>query len=237
MRTTYLFILLVIAVSSVFIYGLAGARPKANLWEIRKHHWLAVALGLLALWLGPSGWLAATGRLDRYTPMPPPALVVVALTTVATVLLAFSPIGTRLATGISLAGLVGFQAFRIPLEWLLHRLFREGVIPVQMTYSGSNFDIVSGVTAVILCALLASGSKSRALVLAWNTLALGLLTIIVSIAVLSTPSPLRIFPIDPPNTLLSKFPYIWLATFFVQAALFGHLLVFRAVHRLRGDES
>jgi hypothetical protein len=29
------------------------------------------------------------------------------------------------------------------------------------------------------------------------------------------------------------FPYVWLPTFLVQAALFGHLLVFRALARKR----
>jgi hypothetical protein len=29
--------------------------------------------------------------------------------------------------------------------------------------------------------------------------------------------------------LPSMFPYVWLPTFLVQAALFGHLLVFRAI--------
>jgi hypothetical protein len=36
---------------------------------------------------------------------------------------------------------------------------------------------------------------------------------------------------DPANLLPSTFPYVWLPTFLVQAALFGHLLVFRAISR------
>jgi hypothetical protein len=57
------------------------------------------------------------------------------------------------------------------------------------------------------------------------------LVTIVTIAVLSTPVPFRAFINDPPNLLPSTFPYIWLPTFLVQAALFGHLMIFRAIRR------
>ena len=66
---------------------------------------------------------------------------------------AFSRIGERAVGAVPVAALVGFQAFRLPLELVLHRFYDEGVLPVQMTYSGANFDIVTGVLAVV-CGLL-----------------------------------------------------------------------------------
>ena len=36
---------------------------------------------------------------------------------------------------------------------------------------------------------------------------------------------------EPANRLPSMFPYVWLPTFLVQAALFGHLLVFEGCVR------
>jgi hypothetical protein len=50
---------------------------------------------------------------------------------------------------------------------------------------------------------------------------------IVTIAVLSLPLPFRRFPDPPANLLPLHFPAVWLPSFGVQAALFGHLLVFR----------
>jgi hypothetical protein len=66
---------------------------------------------------------------------------------------------------------------------------------------------------------------------------LALLVNIVTIAVVSTPAPFRYFMSDPPNLLPSTFPYVWLPSFLVQAALFGHLLVFRAISRRDADRS
>ena len=65
----------------------------------------------------------------------------------------------------------------------------------------------------------------------WNVLGLLLLINIVVIAVLSMPLPFRFFFNDPANTFVTHVPYVWLPTFHVQAALFGHLLIFRALGR------
>jgi len=148
---------------------------------------------------------------------------------VIVVALAWSPFGKKLAAAVPLAGLVGYQVFRIPVEWMLHRLFIEGIVPVQMTYAGRNFDIVTGVTAAIVAVILLSGRRPIPLVLAWNVMGLALLANIVAVAVLSTPVPFRAFQTGPPNLLPSMFPFVWLPTFLVPAALFGHLVVFRAL--------
>jgi hypothetical protein len=49
-------------------------------------------------------------------------VVLFVLLTLGTIVLALSPFGARLAAGISMAALVGYQAFRVPLEMALHAL-------------------------------------------------------------------------------------------------------------------
>ena len=53
------------------------------------------------------------------------------------------------SSGLPIAALVGVQAFRLPLELVLARWKNQGVIPVQMTFEGHNFDIVTGVLALV----------------------------------------------------------------------------------------
>ena len=145
-----------------------------------------------------------------------------------TVAVVLSRLGSRLATGVGLGAVVGLQAFRIPVELLLHRLYAEGEVPIQMTYSGRNFDMVSGVSGLVLGIWLLRGRHvPRGVVLAWNVLGLALLVNIVGIAILSAPGPFRQFTEGPANVLPSTFPYIWLPSFLVQVALGSHLLVFR----------
>jgi hypothetical protein len=158
-------------------------------------------------------------------------LVLIGLLTLGTVFLAFSAFGSGIVASIPLAGLVAYQVFRVPVEWVLHDLYSQGVIPIQMTYAGRNFDIVTGVLAAVLGLWLWTGHRAGWLVAAWNVMGLALLVNIVTIAVLSSPVPFRYFMSDPPNLLPSTFPYVWLPSFLVQAALFGHLLVFKAISR------
>jgi len=224
-----LFVAVVVLVAAFFVAALLKTAPAA-LGEGGSSGRALVAVVLLVSLVVP-GALAGLGLLDRYDPLPAPGLIVVLVVSIGTVVLAFSAPGRRLAAGIPLAVLVGFQVFRVPVEVLLHRLYLEGVIPVEMTYAGRNFDIVSGLSAAALAALLAKGRGSRALVLVWNVLGLALLANIVTVAVLATPTPFQVFDQGPPNRLPSMVPYIWLPTVLVQAALLGHLLVFRALRR------
>ena len=184
-------------------------------------------VGVGVLYLVIPAVLAWRGLLDRYNPLPAPALLMVMALTICTLTITLSSAGRRLIAAVGLPALVGFQAFRIPVEWLLHRLYQEGTVPVQMTYAGRNFDVVTGVTAAALGLWLARDGRSRGLVLAWNILGLALLTNIVTIAILSTPVPFRRFLEGPPNMLPSVWPYVWLPSFLVQLALAGHVLVFR----------
>jgi hypothetical protein len=193
----------------------------------------ATVLALAAVYLVVPGALAWAGVLDRYTPVPRPMLVIFPLT-IATVILARSSVGGRLASTLPLRALVGFQVFRVPVELILHRLAGEGAIPYVMTYSGWNYDILTGISAGVVGILLSRGALPRAALLAWNVLGLLLLATIVTIAALSAPGPLQTFRDGPPNMLLSSFPYVWLPTVLVQLALSGHLLLFR---RLRSDAS
>jgi hypothetical protein len=188
--------------------------------------WLLASLVLL-LWVLVPGVLAWWGLLDRYAPLPTLGTGMFVALTLGTIALAWSRWGRTLAQGVPLAALVGFQVFRVPLELVLHSLYEQGVVPVQMTYSGRNFDILTGLLAVPVALLLRAGRCPKWLLLAWNVLGLVLLVNILAVAILSTPVPFRVFTEAPANLLPGTFPFVWLPTFLVQAALFGHLLVFR----------
>ena len=113
---------------------------------------------------------------------------------------------------------------RIPVEITLLWLFLGGQIPQVMTFEGRNFDIVSGILAPIVYLIAFRGSATkRWLLIAYNVLGLILLANIVSIAIMSLPSPLQQMAFDQPNRAVLFFPYIWLPTLVVPIVLFAHL--------------
>jgi len=215
--TTLSFCLLTIVVLAAIVIGLRRAQAS---W--------AVLLLLAFLYLLLPAILAVAGVLDRYNPLPAPALLLILGLTILTINLVRSQLGAHTAAAVPVSLVILFQSFRLVVEALLHRLYREGIVPVQMTYQGRNWDILSGLTGLLLGLWLVSGRKvPRSIVLAWNVLGLALLVNIVAIAVLSTPVPFRQFPDPPPNLLPSTFPFVWLPSFLVQVALGSHLLIFR----------
>jgi hypothetical protein len=133
-------------------------------------------------------WIAASsGVLRQWDALPPPLAFLVAGIVALSAAIAFSPYGNRLATGLPIALLIAVQGFRLPLELAMHEMYERGVMPVQMSYSGRNFDIVTGISAFVVAWLVAQGLGGRLLITIWNLMGLALLVNVVTIAILSTP--------------------------------------------------
>jgi hypothetical protein len=209
-----------LALAALFVWAVAHtAKPEARVRQA-----LLAAGGAIAF-LTYVAVLALSGALARFDLRPPPFLLW-AVSTVAFALgVGLSPLGRRLAAGLPFAALVGFQAFRLPLELVMHRAAADGVMPSVMSYGGYNFDIVSGITGAILGFFLLRGEVPRGVIRAWNILGSVLLTVIVTIAFLASPL-VRAFGEGQINRWVTEFPYAWMSVM-VGGALLGHVLVAR----------
>lgn len=189
-----------------------------------------VGLGI-ALVLASSYAVGASGVLADAVP-PKPLLLMLPAAGLALWFALRSRAGELLAARASLAALIGLQAFRLPLELLMHGWAAEGALPPQMTFAGYNFDIVTGVLALLVAPLADRGALGRRLVLVWNVVGLALLINIVTLSVLSLPGPLNKFPDQIPNVLVMRAPYVWLPAYLAAiVAPAGHIIVFRALRR------
>lgn len=214
-----------LVVAALFLAAAWASAPRE-----RRVTAVTRALAGVAALLGVSGALAASGILADVTRRPPPFVVLMVACTAATVATARSSFGARVAR-LPLWALVGAQGFRLPLELVMHRAAAAGVMPPEMTFGGLNYDIVTGFSALALAAAAYVDRAPRALVLAWNVLGSVLLAVIVGVAVAATPI-VQAFGPEHVNRWVFYFPYVWLPALLVQAALFGHLVVFR---RLRAE--
>jgi hypothetical protein len=230
-RVTIFFVEIVILLAFVLVVATWRAGPVLGETRAVTWRWTLGTAAFVSLWLAVTAILAAQGRLADWSTFPPPVMQLVAAAGVFTFFSAFSRSGWRLVNGLSLASLVGFQVFRVPVELILFWLARDGVVPVQMTFEGLNFDILSGISAPVVAWLITTERLSTKGILLWNLVGLGLLINIVIIAILSTPVSFRVFLNEPANTFITHAPYVWLPVFLVQAALCGHLLVFRRLWR------
>lgn len=217
-----------IAVASLFVYGnFAAGEALGEPASAKRRAGTLAAIGAVA-WMAITGGAALAGALARFDARPPPFVVMFVATLAVALGVGLSRVGGRLARGLPLAALVGAQAFRLPLELAMHEAARQGVMPERMSFGGVNFDIATGALAVPLAVALARGAVARALVVAWNALGALLLANVVANAILATPM-IHAFGTDPRdvNTFVAYFPFVWLPTVMVAAAIAGHVIVAR----------
>jgi hypothetical protein len=211
-----------VAAVALAIHSLPADGPRrARRFLLAVAAWFAVALAL-----------AESGVLQSADVSPPPMLLIMLPMLLLPALLAFSRVGTALVEHVPLAALVGFHAFRLPLELVMHRAASAGIMPPQMTFTGLNFDIATGISALLVASLAARGLASRALIVAFNLLGTTLLVVIGAVAIASLPA-FKAFGSDPSlvNTWVTEAPFVLLPAGLVSSALFGHLLLWRWLAR------
>src|SRR5690606_5409147 len=157
--STLAFLTVVVAVAMAFPAAVwAGTLRACGPGPARRSALRACGATLAVLAI--SAALAEAGVLQS-SPSGSAVMAYIVACNAGAVALAFSPRGQRLAHGLPLYALVGFHVFRLPLELVLHQWYMEGVMPVQMTYAGANFDVVTGLLALLLAPLMYLGKLSR----------------------------------------------------------------------------
>jgi hypothetical protein len=211
----------------LFVYACHRAALRAGLDARRR----ALAAAALALgWCALQAALAGSGVLARFDARPPPLALFIAAVFAGGIALGASRFTAPLARTLPLAGLVGFQVFRLPLELVMHEAAEAGVMPSLLSFSGWNFDIVTGTLALPVAALVAAGRAPRWLVAAWNTLGLAALAMIAVIAVVTAPF-VQAFGREQSNDWVAYLPFVYLPGVMVVAALAGHVLVLRRLRQ------
>ena len=127
------------------VLAVIGAFLRAVHHSYRSGKAVILAALALTVWLGGLSLLVRSGRMPGLPLSGLPFFFAPIL--LVCVGAGLSPVGARLAAGVPVAALVGFQAFRLPLELVLHSWVAQGTIPGTMTWTGQNWDIASGITA------------------------------------------------------------------------------------------
>ncbi len=218
---SFVFGLTTLATLVVFYGAVKNAKTMAT-----RHKSDAVLMGL-SLWLFLQAALTLNNVYSTNTDAVPPKILLFGVlpTALIIVFLFATHKGRTFIDSLPLIHLTYLNTVRIPVELALFWLFVNKAIPQIMTFEGSNFDILAGISAPFIAYFgLTKGILSKKIVLVWHFIALGLLLNIVIIALLSAPGPLQKLAFDQPNVAILNFPFSWLPTFIVPIVLFGHLV-------------
>ncbi|MGE0771683.1 MAG: hypothetical protein AB7K37_08225 [Cyclobacteriaceae bacterium] len=176
------------------------------------------------LWVSIVSVLSISGFLQDFSTFPPRMMIVLVVPLITIIGISTTKRLKHILSFIPPQRIIGLQVFRVFVELLLWLLFVIELLPVQMTFEGRNFDVLAGLTAPVVayfCFVRKVWSKTVAVV--WNFLSLALLINIVTIALLSIPSPFRHFMNEPANTIVAHFPIVWLPAILVPLAYTLHI--------------
>ena len=230
------------AVTVGFVAKASGVLTQSESGARRAAAFAALVVGL---WLALTALLAYRGFYANFEAMPPRILAAIGPPVVALIAFRFSHAARNFVAAVPASWLIYFQSFRVVMEFILWGLYARHLIPVQMTFEGRNFDVLSGLTAPLVGYFCFTRKGwPRWVAVLWNYMGLALLFNIVAVALLSAPTPFRQFHNEPANVLISYFPFIWLPAFVVPAALTGHILslyqlsvkIADSRHTITGDE-
>jgi len=197
--------------------------------------WLAIAAKSYRFLILALGWtllqsaLAIGGLYNDTSSLPPRIMLFGVFPALAIITITFlTSKGRSFIDAIDLKMLTYFHSIRIPVEIVLALLYTHGVVSVLMTYEGTNFDIISGVTAPVVAYLAFKGGvTNKNLLWGWNIVALLLLMNVVVTGVFAAPSPMQRLAFDQPNVAVLHFPFSLLPSVVVPMVLFAHLVAFR----------
>lgn len=222
------FLLLTLICLGIILWGVRYTLLHMGLSRSRANFKTTVVAVFFAVWLLLSASLSISGYLGNFSVMPPRMLPILLIPLVAILILTFHPAFRKFLAHVPPSWLMHIQVFRVPVELLLWLLFLDNLLPVQMTFEGRNWDVLTGITApaaAYLC--FGRGRYRKWLAVVWNIFGLALLVNIVAIAILSMPTPFRVFMNEPANTIVTVFPIVLLPTILVPIAYAMHFFSLR----------
>lgn len=194
---------------------------------------IAVSCGLAVI----HSLLSLNGFYTNGEAIPPRFIIAIAPGIILCVVLFFTSKGKGFIDSLDLKTVTILHSIRVPVEITLLNMFLAGLVPQSMTFEGSNFDILSGITAPVVWYLVFILKKGNTqFLLIWNVVCLGLLLNVVITAILSAKTPFQQFAFDQPNIGVGYFPFILLPAIIVPIVLFSHLAAIRILLNKKKQE-
>lgn len=212
------FIAIAMAVLGFLYYAINTATPK------KKSITPSLVITIIVGWIFFISVQTFNGYFTSLSGVP--KLPMMAGITLAAILLVFIWPKTRaILMEMPITTLHYIHIVRVPIEMVLWWLAVSRAMPMDMTFEGSNLDILSGISAPFAAVFMVGArSKSRIGAIIWNVIALALLINIIQMSVSYMPYFYTPTGGETANLGVFYFPYVLLPTFIVPAILFSHLV-------------
>jgi hypothetical protein len=181
----------------------------------RKRRRLVLIFGVIFTWLSFVSFLSTQNFLNNFSVLPPRISVVFLPPLLAAIIMGKSRAFRGFLTYAPQRWLLLVNIFRAGIGILFYALYRNHVIPIQMTFLGKNLDVYIGVSALLLSFVPITNRYSKLLLVIWNVLGLTSLVTLVVLATLSAPFPFHFFNEPEQNTMIAYFPFVLMPGFVI----------------------
>jgi hypothetical protein len=213
---------------AVFMLGLKWSIQRTGWTQSKKNTIFYRVLFFTMAWIIIVGALAVKGVFSDFSTLPPRPVILILLPLPVVIYLSFTRTFREIVQQVPLHWLIAFQSFRIAVELLLWQGYQKGIIPVQMSFEGRNFDIAAGILAIITAWIVSRRRGNyRVIARAYHFTGLLLLLNVLIVALLSMPTPFRYFTNEPSLAAVGRFPMIYLPGILVVLAYTAHIFSLR----------
>lgn len=194
-------------------------------------------LATTAGWIIIQSAVAVTGFYTVTDTVPPRFILLVGPPAAVIAMIFFTVRVKKILNGFNNEVITYIHSTRIGAEIVLFLLAEVHFVPKLLTWEGSNFDLLTGLTAPLIGYFgLRKNYLSKSFLLSWNIAGMVLLVNVAYLGIFSAPSPFQRFSFDQPNQLPLYFPFILLPAFLVPLMMFAHLTVIRSILHKAPDQ-
>ncbi|MBN4072929.1 hypothetical protein JYT74_02695 [Crocinitomix catalasitica] len=219
------FIVLSALMIFIFCYGYNAALQRLNYMPQKIRRKVLLLLVFFSFWIVYMILISRSGVLYSDS-LPPriPLLIFFPVFQFSFVIILIKK-NRELIKAIPQTALIYVQSFRILVEFLILGMYIEHIVPQAATFEGYNFEIVTGLIALVVAYFVQKGSIGRKGILAWNFAGLFSLAIIIFIITTSFYFP-SFWCADVPLVTkeFSQMPYLLLAGILAPMAACFHLI-------------
>lgn len=223
LKIAYFCLFSILLIIILFFY--AKALKKSNYAPLVNKKKLLAVLAIVSGWLFIQYLIHQTGFYHNLT-LPPriPLFMIVPLFLFSFIFLLKNR-NSSILSNIPIEIPIAYQSFRAIIEVLFYYTYVQGILPVQVTFEGANYDVLLGISAILVGIYARRKNASIKFLIVWNILGIGIVAFAAFTFVTSFYFPSIWGQVD--SVVIqefNQFPFLLLPLFFMPSAVFMHLV-------------
>ena len=186
--------------------------------------YIRYGLGFI-IWLLYVTVISELGILNNFSLPPRLPLLIVIPAIVFIIYITSTDVFKKLMQQIPMHLIIYIQSFRIGVEFLIYGAFINGIFPERATFEGINYDILVGISALIVAYLVQKNKIGTQAIFIWNVISLAILTVTVYAFISSYY--FSDFLVNNQKLAFIKMPYVLLPAVLLPFAIFYHVVSIR----------